>query len=314
MKKSTIFLVAAIVVALGFSAVFYRILYEKQRFTDAAYERALGVLAASADSVEQALRSDDPAALSVDVAVACGRATEAISLLPLSTYDTLQLEAYFNRTADYVAHTPQEDNKELADYASHITNELYDALDRLRTHKSGFRDVLTPTEKSSGYRLIKKQLNDLGQELTDAVNALEEMPSLNGSYREAQALDLPEIDEKRALEIAGDGYEITGQTQGILPCYILQKEGSDMWISKNGGMLVRVVNADEVCGGECDENDIINKAREFVTTHGYDAGEFEKSGGSRRITLKDNGIVLSYCADCAKLLAFDAQSRLTMKI
>ena len=322
MKKRTIFLTGALVIAIGFCITLYTIMAEKQRFTDAAYEKALGVLTSSAHTVENSLKESqntDIDKTSSAVSLACGRAIEALSQLPLADYDMLLLEAYFNRTADYVAYladkgiTSDHQTQELSQYASQITGELDSILLLLRNKKSSFRDVVTPTEKSSGFRLIRKELDDIGQQLSDAINAIESVPTLkyDGKYSQddAEVLQSAEdIGQEKALEIAGDGWKISGKSEGNIPCYILTKDGDTLWLSRSEGKPVRLMKADCICDGEATAEDIRHSAEAFLNENGYTLSpDAEMDIEGDRFVIKDADITLSFCANCGRLRAFDAK-------
>ncbi len=322
MKKRTIFLTAAFIVTIGFCITLYTIMAEKQRFTDAAYEKAMGVITASAHTVENSLKERQNADIDKTasyVSLACGRATEALSQLPLADYDMLLLEAYFNRTADYVAYLADRDmssdhqTEELSQYASQIADELDNILLLLRNKKSSFRDVLTPTEKSSGFRLIRKELDDIGQQLSDSINAIESVPTLkyDGKYSQSEEEAVPsyeDIGEEKALKIAGEGWQISGKSEGQTPCYILTNGNNTLWISRSEGKPVRLINADCVCDGEAEAEDIRQSAEAFLSKNGYTLSpEAEMDIAGDRFIIKDAGITLSFCANCGRLCAFDAK-------
>lgn len=322
MKKRTIFLIGALVITIGFCITLYTIMAEKQRFTDAAYEKALGVLTSSAHTVENSLKESDNTDIdktSSAVSLACGRAIEALSQLPLADYDMLLLEAYFNRTADYVAYLADKGIKtdhqtqELSQYASQITGELDNILLLLRNKKSGFRDVVTPTEKSSGFRLIRKELDDIGQQLSDAINAIESVPTLkyDGKYsqdEEVMSQPYEDIGQEKALEIAGEGWKISGKSEGQTPCYILTNGDNTLWISRGEGKPVRLMNADCICDGEAETEDIRHSAEAFLNENGYTLSpDAEMDIKGDRFVIKDADITLSFCANCGRLRAFDAK-------
>ncbi len=321
MKKRTVFLIGALVIAIGFCITLYTIMAEKQRFTDAAYEKALGVLVSSAHTVENSLKetqTSDIDETSSTVSLACGRAIEALSQLPLADYDMLLLEAYFNRTADYVAYladkgmTSDHQTGQLSQYASQITVELDDILLLLRNKKSSFRDVVTPTEKSSGFKLIRKELDDIGQQLSDAINTIESVPTLeyDGKYSQSEEVMVQtdeDIGEARALEIAGEGWQISGKSEGQTPCYILTNGDDTLWISRSDGKSVRLMNADCVCDGEAAADDIRQSAEAFLRDNGYELSpDAQMDIKGDRFFINDKDLTLSFCANCSRLLAFDA--------
>lgn len=147
-------------------------------------------------------------------------------------------------------------------------------------------DELTFEEYSSTLLSGNAGVNTIGNNLDDAEQTLSDLPSLiyDGPFSDhieqsepKLIKDADEVTKNKALTIAGDACEeekaslkFAYEEAGAIPCYVFQSDNCTVAVTKNGGKVLYMINAQFAGEIQVKYEDAIKTALAFLKKIGYD--------------------------------------------
>lgn len=192
----------------------------------------------------------------------CAQALSGLPIISTQVQDTLK---FTNQVSSYcksvlATSLPDDFDKQITQFFStcqEVNKHLSSAEDEIRTQDLSLLDL------SSAQGLFSSR----EQSLIDYPSVI-----FDGPFSDSQIENTPKLlrDEvsieqaKQKLNLLGFNLEFSGESGGDIPCYLFSGENESALVTKNGGILLSYVSAEESTTSSANENSLLAIAQNFA--------------------------------------------------
>ncbi|MBR4703304.1 MAG: germination protein YpeB [Oscillospiraceae bacterium] len=322
-----------------------------RNYIEAGWERAFASLSADLTEIDTALKkarnTSSPALLGEAAAEVWSRAEDAqlsLSALPFSEWLLEDTSAYLGHLGDYARALSREA------YRGALSAKEREGLSQLGVTAASLNSrllVLQAELDSGGLTLGRLAAAEgslpqgeslLGDRLRETEDEFPELPTLiyDGPYSESAAVGparllegLEKVSEEDAIRAAAEftgipeeEFTVLGRSEGTIPALLLEAGRVTVRVSRQGGKVVDMVDAEGGYDGGLSPEAALASARKFLAARGYPSlreSYWTKEEGSllvsfhhqeKGVTCYPDLIKVRVDLEAGKVIGFDAQGYL----
>jgi len=345
------FALFAFVVAICFAITGFWIAYRFRMTIEYSYQRALTELSEHVNNIDLALQKGYYAStttqlvgLSAQIWSDAGAAKSDLSQMPLSDVKLDNTNKFISQVGDYanslgkqlafnqkITDEQRAQIKTLSDTSQKLSTQLNDIIADMQSGKITLFKSDNALYKSDLNKVVKTSLQDGFEGIEKTFAGLPSMiydgPFSDNILRKEPLLikDKPQISQDQARQNAADFLKIdksklgfTGETAGSLPTFNFEMNSINIYISKAGGYVVRMINSRTVANATLDSAAATAKASEFLVGRGINSmidtyylannniGNINFAYKKNDVTIYPDLIKLGIALDTGEVISFDA--------
>ncbi|CDZ23673.1 germination protein YpeB [[Clostridium] cellulosi] len=308
---------AAFIVAVGLAVTGLWMSYKLKMDIEYSYQRSLSDLADQMKNLEMDLQKAQYAGTTTQLAVLSGKirsealaAKTDLSQISITDVNFDKTQKFIAQLADYansLSRSITEQNKltdkdrEMLSMLLSTSHKLSEELDnlvsdvqygKLTLYKSNYAIgnlAETKTKPASsielGFQNIEENMSGVPAMIYDGPfsdNVLKKVPEFTKGKPAVSRKDAKNV-AASFLNLSPNALKDDGETGGNLPTYNFKTSTKNIYVSKNGGMVVRVIDSRQPKESKLSNEQAVNKANQFVS---------DKKLGNFKVTynLTDNNI------------------------